>query len=256
MRSDDYARRLSAGWSPPSDPPRPTLPVVLLVLTFTTGMVDAVSFLGLQRAFTAFQTGNVVTLGFALAGTEGFATLPPVVSLTSFVAGAAAGGRLAARLGARHRRWFSTALSIEAALVALAAAAAAGLVGDVWSDPRLLEVALLAAAMGLRSATVRGLSAPDATTTVLTSTLTGLAADFSGTRRGFARPAWQLATIAARLGGVIAGALLVPVSLVLPFLLVSGLIALAAATYLMPVILRERRRAAGAGSARTRGDGP
>ena len=244
VRRDDYARGVSTGWSPPSDPPRPTLPLVLLVLSFTTGLIDAVSFLGLQRVFTAFQTGNVVTLGFALAGTEGFAALPPVVSLGSFVAGAAAGGRLAARLSDRHRRWFSMALGIEAALVALAAVIAMGALGDAWSDPRLLEVCLLAGAMGLRSATVGRLAAPDATTTVLTSMITGLAADLSLTRRGFARPAWQLATIASRLGGAVAGALLVRVSLVLPFVLVSGLIALAAITYLMPVVLRERRRRA------------
>ncbi len=245
VRDDDDAMRLRTGWSPPSDPPRPTLPVVLLVLTFTTGVIDAVSFLGLQRVFTAFQTGNVVTLGFALAGTEGFAALPPIVSLCSFVAGAAAGGRLAARLSDRHRRWFAKALGIEAALDALAALVAAGVVDALWSDPRLLEIGVLAAAMGLRSATVRRLSAPDASTNVLTSTITGLAADLSLTRRGFARPAWQLATIAARLGGAVAGALLVRVSLFLPVVLVSGLIALAAITYVMPVILRRRRREAG-----------
>src|SRR5947209_5854024 len=44
--------------------------IALLILTFVTGMVDAVSFLGLGHVFTANMTGNVVLLGFAVAGTE------------------------------------------------------------------------------------------------------------------------------------------------------------------------------------------
>ena len=40
----------------------------LLVLTFTTGLVDAVSYLGLGHVFTANMTGNIVFLGFGIAG--------------------------------------------------------------------------------------------------------------------------------------------------------------------------------------------
>ena len=40
----------------------------LLVLTFSTGLVDAVSYLGLGRVFTANMTGNIVLLGFGIAG--------------------------------------------------------------------------------------------------------------------------------------------------------------------------------------------
>ena len=38
------------------------LPPTLLLLTLTTGLVDAVSFLGLGHVFTANMTGNVVFL--------------------------------------------------------------------------------------------------------------------------------------------------------------------------------------------------
>jgi hypothetical protein len=38
----------------------------MLALTFTTGIVDAVGYLGLDRVFTANMTGNVVILGMAL----------------------------------------------------------------------------------------------------------------------------------------------------------------------------------------------
>jgi uncharacterized membrane protein YoaK (UPF0700 family) len=48
------------------------LPWVLVVLTVTTGLVDAVSVLGLGQVFTANMTGNVVFLGFAAVGAPGF----------------------------------------------------------------------------------------------------------------------------------------------------------------------------------------
>src|SRR5438270_9228101 len=76
----------------------------LLVLTFTTGVVDAVSYLGLGRVFTANMTGNVVLLGFGIAGSGGLPVVAPVVSLVAFLLGAGAGGVLAARLAERHHR--------------------------------------------------------------------------------------------------------------------------------------------------------
>ena len=37
-----------------------------------TGLIDAISILGLGRVFVANMTGNVVFVGFALAGAPGF----------------------------------------------------------------------------------------------------------------------------------------------------------------------------------------
>ena len=42
--------------------------VLMLTLTFGTGIVDAVGYLGLDRVFTGNMTGNVVILGMALVG--------------------------------------------------------------------------------------------------------------------------------------------------------------------------------------------
>src|SRR2546423_10298345 len=70
----------------------------LLVLTFTTGLVDAASYLGLGRVFTANMTGNVVLLGFGIAGSQGLPVVAPVVSLGAFLAGAAVSGALATRM--------------------------------------------------------------------------------------------------------------------------------------------------------------
>src|SRR5438132_9567142 len=74
----------------------------LLVLTFTTGLVDAVSYLGLGRVFTANMTGNVVLLGFGLAGGSGLPVLAPVISLGCFLVGAGAGGALVHRVAEHH----------------------------------------------------------------------------------------------------------------------------------------------------------
>src|SRR5215216_566588 len=148
----------------------------LLVLTFSTGLIDAVSFLGLGRVFTANMTGNIVLLGFGIAGSGGLPLVAPLVSLGAFLVGSAVGGVLAARIGDRHAQHVARALGIETALVltaAIVAAAADVRPSSFWGDA---VIALLALGMGVGNATVRRLGVPDLTTTVLTMTLTGLAA--------------------------------------------------------------------------------
>ncbi|GAA4955443.1 hypothetical protein GCM10023238_22610 [Streptomyces heliomycini] len=49
----------------------------MLVLTVVTGLIDAVSYMALGRVFVANMTGNVVFLGFALAGAPGCPYPPP-----------------------------------------------------------------------------------------------------------------------------------------------------------------------------------
>src|SRR4051812_8257437 len=67
---------------------------LMLALTFATGIIDAVGYLGLDRVFTGNMTGNVVILGMALLGADGLPVLGPLVALAGFVAGAAGGGRV------------------------------------------------------------------------------------------------------------------------------------------------------------------
>ena len=148
----------------------------LLVLTLMTGVVDAVSYLGLGRVFTANMTGNVVLLGFALGGARGFSVPALAASTAGFVGGAVGGGRLGRRLPAPPRG-VVVPLALETALLAAAAALALGLAPDTGDRRRYAVIAVVAAAMGLRNAWVRRLGVADLSTTVLTSTLTGLAAD-------------------------------------------------------------------------------
>ena len=106
-----------------SDP----LPWVLVVLTVTTGLVDAVSVLGLGRVFTANMTGNVVFLGFAAVGVPGFSIARAVVALAGFVVGALLGGYLGvAMAGVARRRWLLTVAVVEAGLFFVATWVAIG----------------------------------------------------------------------------------------------------------------------------------
>ena len=204
----------------------------VFVLTLTTGLVDAVSYLGLGHVFTANMTGNVVLLAFGIAGSGGLPVVGPVVSLCSFLVGAGGGGRLAARVAERQSHHMSLALVIEASLIGAAAVTAAAIDVHPGAASGYAVIALLALAMGVRNATVRRIGVPDLTTTVLTMTLTGLAADSppaGGSGKGTVR---RSAAALAMFAGALSGALLLKTSLVLPLVAAAGL---ALATWLVYV---------------------
>src|SRR6187402_841399 len=75
---------------------------LMLSLTFSTGVIDAVGYLGLDKVFTGNMTGNVVILGMALAGAPGLPIVGPVIALLAFMVGAAISGRT---LRARPAGW-------------------------------------------------------------------------------------------------------------------------------------------------------
>src|SRR6476619_1254046 len=101
------------------------LPPLLLGLTFVTGLVDAFSYLLLGHVFVANMTGNVVFLGFAVAGAPGFSIAASLAALASFVVGALAGGAAGARFGHHRGHLLSVAAAIQATLLAAAVVLAA-----------------------------------------------------------------------------------------------------------------------------------
>src|SRR4051812_35309047 len=188
----------------PFDP----LALVLLVLTATTGLVDAITVLGLGRVFTANMTGNVVFWGFALAGAPQYSIARCATALAAFLVGAACGGRLAAAWsGETRRRWLLVVAVIESGVFFAAALIAIGYHLDTLAPTWKLYmlIVLTGLAMGLRNATVRRLGVADLTTTVLTLTLTGLAADSS--LAGGENPRWtrRVASVVALFGGAAPG---------------------------------------------------
>jgi uncharacterized membrane protein YoaK (UPF0700 family) len=182
--------------------------VTLTVLTVVSGLVDAVSYLGLGHVFTANMTGNVVLLGFAAAGAPGFSIAASLASLGSFLLGAVAAGRVTLRVTSR-RQWLLIAMATEGLFAGVAAIVSAVHSGAVASGSgRYTIIAVLAFAMGVRNATIRRLAIADITTTVLTMTLTGLAAD--STLAGGSNPkvARRTSAVVAMFIGAISGAAL------------------------------------------------
>lgn len=204
------------------------LPWLLLLLSVTTGLVDAISVLGLGKVFTANMTGNVVFLGFAASGAPGFRIAPYVVAIASFMVGALIAGRVGKRhVDAPLRRWLIIAALVEAVLLWIAAGVAAGfdIATQTPASSVYIIIALTGLAMGFRNATIRQLKVPDLTTTVLTLTIAGLAAD--STFAGGANPNWtrRVGSIAAILLGAAIGAYLVTHGgLVVPLILAGALI--------------------------------
>ena len=179
----------------------------LLTLTFVTGLVDAVSYLRLGRVFVANMTGNAVFLGFSVDPHSGLSAAAPAIAIAGFAAGAFAGGRAAHRMATVSAgRWLATAVAAEALIIgAVAVLAGTGVLGYA-GDGRFATIAVLAAALGIQNSTVRHLGTPDLTTTVLTLTLTGLAADSTLAGGPGARPHRRLGSVAAMLAGAAVGA--------------------------------------------------
>lgn len=74
---------------------------LLFLLTASSGAVDAISFLGLGKVFTAFMTGNIGFLGMALSGNAG---APSAIAVLVSMAAFAVGVYLATRIVAPSKR--------------------------------------------------------------------------------------------------------------------------------------------------------
>jgi uncharacterized membrane protein YoaK (UPF0700 family) len=182
---------------------------LLLAMTVVTGLVDAMSYLALGRVFVANMTGNVVFLGFAWAGDASLSAQASILALLAFLLGALVGGELATRVGAH--RGVHLATGAVGTLGLLVAALVLAVVADqpYAGTSRDALIVLLALAMGVQNATARSLGVPDATTTVLTLTLTGLAADSRLAQGANPRPLRRITSVLAMLVGALVGALLV-----------------------------------------------
>jgi uncharacterized membrane protein YoaK (UPF0700 family) len=187
---------------------REPLPRTLLGLTFVTGLVDAISFLGLGQVFAGMMTGNVLFLGFGIAGTAGSSLLAPVIALGAFVCGGTIGGLVAARSPERPDRGLIAGIALEVAL--LAGATAVALAVDVrLDDPAAwVLIGILSFAMGARNTIVRRIGVAELPTMVVTMAVASFRA---GTSFAGASPAHlvpRAATVIAMLSGAVAGALL------------------------------------------------
>lgn len=199
---------LQSVWPPPGDRHGPLVPM-MIVLTVVTGVVDATSYLKLGHVFVANMTGNVVFVGFALAGAHGLSASSSLIALGSFLVGASAGGRLGA-LHPDHRGHMLQAASLaQATLLAVALLVALTVAKPLRTPESYALLVPMAVAMGIQNAAAQRLAVPELTTTVLTRTLTGLASEAGlagGPGSKFAR---RFLAVAAMLLGALSGGLLV-----------------------------------------------
>jgi uncharacterized membrane protein YoaK (UPF0700 family) len=182
--------------------------VLMLALTFSTGTVDAVGYLGLDHVFTGNMTGNVVLLGMGLVGAAQISIVGSIIALGLFAIGAIAAGRVlrGSPVGWTTR---STWLFVSVGIIVALSGVAILLAGDhVNSALTYAATGALGFSMGMQAGTARHLAVKDVTTVVITSTLAGLA--FDSRLGGGSGQQWprRLAAVALIGLGALAGALL------------------------------------------------
>lgn len=146
----------------------------LIALTFATGIIDALSWLGLNGVFTANMTGNVLIIGMGAVGAGGTHWAPPLAALVIFVLGAATAGLLQRRQppgwNPRTTAIFGT---VSACVLALGAASLAWPPGHFDTSASLVMGAL-AFAMGAQGAEAMRLAVPQVITVAVSSAVVGL----------------------------------------------------------------------------------
>lgn len=199
------------------------LPRLLQVLSFVTGLVDAFFYLALGHVFVANMTGNVIFVGFALAGAKGFSIPASLVALASFVV---CGGILSS-LHADHRgRLLTVTTSIQSVFVAVALALS---ISCHWRRFSLHPHLLSRHRHGPSKCRRAKGGVPDMTTTVLTMTIAGIASD----HESLGGPGWRIgrrlsAIVIMFLGALVGALLVIHVSVIDPLAIVLGLTLLVA----------------------------
>lgn len=195
--------------------------LLLIALAFGSGAVDAISFLGLGRVFTANMTGNIVLLGLAAGQAVGSEVVRSAVSLVAYSAGVVVASLLTRRPG-RPRAW-PAAVTMTLILEALAQGGLLGgwlaVSGHPGAVLKAVLVGVSALAMGLQSGAVMALRVRGISTTYITGMLTGLLGELA-TLRGDAAD-WirrSLVLAGLLLGAACAGLLLVHARDVAPVL--------------------------------------
>ena len=180
--------------------------VALLLLTFATGLVDAVSVLFLGHVFVANMTGNVIFLGFWFVPHSGVDLAAAVVAFACFVVGTILGGRFARHIDYDVRRWLTVAMGTEVLLLGTLSILAGTGVLEYHDNGKLFLIAGLAVTFGSQAATARQFGIQELSTTVLTATIVGLGLDSRLAGGSGERERLRYAVIFTMLAGAVVGA--------------------------------------------------
>jgi uncharacterized membrane protein YoaK (UPF0700 family) len=149
------------------EPREPLKASIALLLSFAAGVVDVVGFLAVYRTFIAHMTGATVHLGMALVQQHWFQAMVTASVIASFFLGSIL-GRAIIEIGSRKhiRRVASVTLATQATLLLLCILIGNGRAGAVF-----LLLSMLAASMGLQTATLTRIGALTVHTTFVTGML-------------------------------------------------------------------------------------
>ena len=194
---------------------------LMMALTFVTGALDAVGYLGLDRIFTGNMTGNIVILGMAAAGGNGLPVLGPALALVAFVLGAAVAGAILKR---RPSGW-NVRVTVLLGIGTVMLSAAGVVLTQTDTHPEWIRVAIacaIAVQMGSQALIARFLAVKDMTTVVVTSTLASLAGEsfFSSGNRLWNR---RFAAVAVLFVGAAAGTGLMHLHLSVPVFVAAAI---------------------------------
>jgi uncharacterized membrane protein YoaK (UPF0700 family) len=160
---------------PASDPSRRRRDVLVVILTLTSGAVDAATFLRLGHVFSSVVTGNLVLLGVAAGRRVGSLAVSGGLALGGYALGVLLGGEMAGAARRDQPTWpVTVTIALGAELTLITSLTVGWLLtnGRPGADARLILLALAAVAMGMQTAAVRRLG--QMSSTYLTSTLAGL----------------------------------------------------------------------------------
>lgn len=143
---------------------------VAFALTFAAGCVDIIGFRSLYRTFTAHMTGLTVHLGEDITVANGWDAVVLALTLAAFVFGSIV-GRTVVEAGLREKVRSAAAAALTLEFLLLVAVGLGG-VRAQWHVPMIL---LLAAAMGVQTATLTRIGPLTVHTTFVTGMLNKLA---------------------------------------------------------------------------------
>lgn len=177
---------------------------LLVALTLASGAIDAISYFGLGKTFSAFMTGNIVYLGFGIAHLGGPTLVPVVCALSMFAAGCYVALRFMPHRAESGIWPPPTTLALSLVAIAEAGFLAGWLAtaGHPSTEIANAFIALLSLAMGIQTATVRSLGVQGVFTTAGTFTLVAFVGTFAGCRTRDEMP-----RLAGVLVGLVAGAI-------------------------------------------------
>jgi uncharacterized membrane protein YoaK (UPF0700 family) len=209
--------------------------LLLVALTVSTGAVDALSWLGLGKVFSAFMTGNIVFLGFRVGGADGPNLPRVIVAVVAFALGAVLAGRIVAPTRDSGAAWpRRVTVALAGALVPQAAFLWLWVATGAHPSSATADVliAMSALGMGMQTAAVFSLHVRGVFTTAATATWAVLMGDLSGWSQSRGERLRLTAVVLGLFSGAVAGALLVgharEWAAVLPLVLSASVVAVAA----------------------------